>query len=153
MPLLTASSEINQRQRRLIVEKLQAGLKVLRGRVITVFGLAFKPHTDDVRESPAIALVRMLADLGAHVRAHDPVAIDKARHELSAYHIEFIADPYRAAEGTDALVLATEWDEYRTLDLTRLAKAMRHAILIDGRNLFRATQARAAGFIYSGIGT
>ena len=110
-------------------------LKVLRGRTIGVMGLAFKPGTDDVRESPAVEIIRLLVERGAHVKAHDPVAIDNARAVLADVEVEFVDDPYELARDCDGLVLVTEWDVYRDLDLARVASSMRLPILVDGRNV------------------
>ncbi len=152
MPIVQAARDVNQRQRQVIVEKLQGALKVLRGRVVGVMGLAFKPGTDDVRDGPALELVRILQGLGAHVRVHDPCAAENARRELADVEVDFCADVYTMAEGADALVLATEWDEYRGLRLSRLVGLMKTPVLVDGRNLFEPEVARAAGLTYVGIG-
>lgn len=152
MPVVQAAREVNTRQRQSVVEKLQSVLKVLRGRTVGVLGLAFKPNTDDVREAPALDVIRQLLERGVHVRAHDPVAMDKARHVLEGWDVEFIEDPYVLAEGSDALVLATEWDTYRHLDLSRLARLMRTPVVVDGRNLYDPEEIRAAGLVYLGVG-
>lgn len=152
MPIVAAAREVNFRQRLHAVEKLQEALKGVRGRIIGILGLAFKSGTDDVRESPALDVIRILCERGAHVRAHDPVALENARRALSGYEVEFFSDPYAMAEGAEALLLATDWPEYRRLDLVRLAKRMRTPVLIDGRNIFEPTEARAAGFVYLGMG-
>lgn len=124
----------------------------MRGRVIGVLELAFKPGTDDVREAPALDLIRLLLERGAHVRVHDPVAMENARKALKGLEVEYVDDPYAVAEGADALVLATEWPEYQGLDLRRLAARMRTLVLLDGRNVFDPKEARAAGLTYLGIG-
>lgn len=152
MPLTRAAREVNAQQRRIAVEKLQDVLKVLRGRTIGVMGLAFKPGTDDVRESPAVEIIRLLVERGAHVKAHDPVAIDNARAVLADVEVEFVDDPYELARDCDGLVLVTEWDVYRDLDLARVASSMRLPILVDGRNVFKPETAQAAGFTYLAIG-
>ncbi|MGI9952912.1 UDP-glucose/GDP-mannose dehydrogenase family protein [Moorellaceae bacterium AZ2] len=152
MPIVAACREVNFRQRYRVVEKLQEALKGVRGRVVGVLGLAFKPGTDDVRESPALEVVRILAERGAHVRAHDPVALDKARRALEGLEVEFFEDPYALASGAEALVLATDWPEYRHLDLARLAGMMRTPVLVDGRNLFDPEEVRRAGWTYMGVG-
>lgn len=152
MPIVQAAREVNARQRQHILEKLQAALKVLRGRIIGVLGLAFKPNTDDVRESPALEIIRLLIDRGAHVQAHDPVAVPKAREVLKRMEVEFKASPYQVADGADAVLVATEWDEYRTLDLKELSRRMHTPILVDGRNIYRPEEARAAGLLYMGVG-
>jgi UDPglucose 6-dehydrogenase len=152
MPIVAAAREVNFRQRLRAVEKLQEALKGVRGRIIGILGLAFKPGTDDVRESPALDVIRILCERGAHVRAHDPMALDKARRALNGLEVEFFSDPYALAEGAEALLLVTDWPEYRRLDLTRLAKLMRTPVLLDGRNVFDPNEARKAGFLYLGIG-
>lgn len=152
MPIVAASREVNSRQRYRVVEKLQETLKGVRGRVIGVLGLAFKPGTDDVRESPALDVVRILVERGAHVRVHDPVAMDNARRALEGLEVEFFRDPYTLASGAEALVLTTEWPQYRHLDLARLAGTMCTPVLVDGRNLFDPEEARRAGWTYMGIG-
>src|SRR5690606_5460203 len=134
------------------VEKLQEALKVLRGRTIGVLGLAFKPGTDDVRESPAIDIIRMLVGRGVHVKAHDPVAMDNARAVLTDIEVEFVHDPYELAKDADGLVLETERDVYRQLDLRQFAALMRVPVLLDGRNVYKHEEVRAAGFTYLGVG-
>ena len=152
MPIVHAAREVNLRQRHVAIEKLQGALKVLRGRTIGILGLSFKPNTDDVRESPAIDIIRLLADLGAHVRAYDPVALKNARRVLQDLDIDFVDSPYTLASGCDGLVLATEWDSFRDLNLERLAASMQVPVLVDGRNFFDPDQARQAGFVYMGMG-
>ena len=152
MRIVQAAREVNFRQRLRAVEKLQEALKGVRGRIIGVLGLAFKPGTDDVRESPALDVIRILCERGAHVRAHDPVALGKARCALNGLEVEFFSDPYALAEGAEALLLATDWPEYRRLDLDRLARLMRTPVLLDGRNVFDPNEARRAGFLYLGVG-
>ncbi|MEW6105721.1 MAG: UDP-glucose/GDP-mannose dehydrogenase family protein [Bacillota bacterium] len=153
MPLVEAAREINERQKLLAIEKLQAGLKVLRGRTIGVLGLAFKPGTDDVRESVSLAVIRLLVERGAHVRAHDPIAAANARTALADLdEVELVADPLEAADGADALLIATDWEEYRCLPLPALAARMRTRVLVDGRNLLRPDEAVQAGFTYFGFG-
>jgi len=152
MPIVAAAREVNFRQRLRAVEKLQEALKGVRGRIIGILGLAFKPGTDDVRESPALDVIRILCERGAHVRAHDPMALENARRALNNLEVEFFSDPYLLAEGAEALVVATDWPEYRDLDLDRLASVMRTPVLLDGRNLFDPNEAHKVGFLYLGIG-
>jgi len=152
MPIVEAARTVNLRQRLGMIEKLQGELKVIRGRTIGVLGLAFKPNTDDVRESPALEVIRILVERGAHVRAHDPIASENARAELAGLDVEFCGSPYQVADGADGLILATEWNLYRQLDLVRLANAMRCAVLVDGRNLYDPVEARQKGFTYVGVG-
>lgn len=152
LPIVAAAREVNARQRLLIVEKLQSVLRVLRGRMIGVLGLAFKPNTDDVRESPAIELVKLLVDRGAHVCVHDPAAIGKAQETLCGVEVEYAKDPYEVAENADAVVLATEWEAYHSLRLPELARRMRSRYLVDARNMYRRDEVEAAGLIYMGVG-
>lgn len=152
MPIVEAARKVNFRQRERAVKKLQEALKGVRGRVIGVLGLAFKPGTDDVREAPSLSIIQILVERGAHVRAHDPVAIPRAKEALAGLEVEFVETPYAAAQGADALVLATEWPEYRQLDLRELARSMRTPVLLDGRNIFDPKEARDAGFLYLGMG-
>ncbi len=152
MPIIEAACEVNQRQRTLIVEKLQHALKILRGRTIGILGLAFKPNTDDVRGAPALEIIRLLNEQGAYVRAHDPVAIPHAREDLENIEIEFVEDAYAVSIAADAIVIITDWNEYRSLNLHALAKPMSTPILIDGRNIYSPDEARDAGFQYMGIG-
>lgn len=152
MPIIQAARAVNDRQRLAVVEKLETALGGLSGHVIGILGLAFKPNTDDVRDSPALAVIRALTARGATVRAHDPVAGENAARELVGLPVTFAADPYTAAEGADALVLATAWDVYTRLEFSRLAATMRKPLLLDGRNCLNAVDVRAAGFTYLGMG-
>ena len=152
MPIIEAARQVNQRQRILIVEKLQQTLQILRGRTIGILGLAFKPNTDDVRGSPALEIIRLLHEQGAYVRAHDPVAIPHARGHVADIDVEFVEDAYAVSGGADAVVLITDWDEYRAINLRVLAEPMNTPILIDGRNIYSPDEARNAGFKYMGIG-
>lgn len=152
--LLSTVQGVNRRQRRLGLQKLQAHLKVLKGKTIAVFGLAFKPNTDDLRDAPALSIASDLLKLGARVKAFDPIAGEGARRLLPALVVS--EDPYEAAHGADALLIATEWDLFRSLDLPRLRSRMNPAqaqpLLLDGRNLLAPGEVRAAGFHYQGMG-
>jgi len=152
MRLVEAAREVNYRQRERAVERLQEVLKGVRGRIIGLLGLAFKPGTDDVRDSPSIDIIHMLLQREAHVRVNDPVAMDNARKVLQGLEVEFVDDPYEIAKGADALLLVTAWPQYRKLSLRKLASVMRTPILFDGRNFFEPEEARKAGFVYLGIG-
>ncbi|HEX3048544.1 MAG TPA: UDP-glucose/GDP-mannose dehydrogenase family protein [Bacillota bacterium] len=152
MPIIEAVRTINIRQRRLIIEKLQSFLKVLRGRTVGILGLTFKPGTDDLRESPAIEIINILLEGGAHIRAHDPIALPNAQKEIVSPEVELIDDPYILAENCDALVLLTEWDIYDRFDFKKLASKMRSPYLLDGRNFLNREELTQAGFIYEGVG-
>jgi UDPglucose 6-dehydrogenase len=146
MPIVRAAREANYCQRVRVVEKLLAELKILRGRTIGLLGLAFKPDTDDIRDAPALDVARRLIQRGARVKAHDPVALCRARRENIGSGIQFCETPEETAEGADALVLVTEWREYRGLEWGALAPTMRNALILDGRHVLDPSQLRAGGF-------
>jgi UDPglucose 6-dehydrogenase len=152
LTIAEAATRTNERQKRLLGKRVQAALgPLLDGKRIAVWGLAFKPETDDIRESPALALIDQLLAAGATVVAYDPAAMPNTR-ALLGEAIELADDPYAAARDADALVLVTEWHELREPDLERLRGVMRGALLIDGRNVWSPQDVRAAGFTYQGIG-
>ncbi len=148
--LLREVDRINQARIPHAVGKLKDQLWILKDKVIGVWGLAFKPDTDDIRYSPAIALVRQLLAEGAAVKAFDPKAMKKARLELP--DVTYCDNPYEAVSGADALVLTTEWKEFESVDLTRVKDLMRRALVLDGRNLFDREKIRSMGFEYLGFG-
>lgn len=149
--IVNATQEANQRQKRVLARLVLNHFGSISGKRIALWGLAFKPKTDDVRESPAIEVARQLAAAGATVCAYDPEANDNSRSEL-ADSVLYAKDMYTAAEGADALVLATEWPTFRRPDFYRLAAIMRGTAIFDGRNIWNPTELRAQGFTYYGIG-
>ncbi len=149
--LLQAVDYINERQKRSIVQKLKRFIPVLEGKTIAIWGLAFKPRTDDVREAPAITVIEMLRREYAKVRAYDPEAVDNMR-AIFGDKVYFAKDAYEALEGADALVILTEWDEFREPDFARMKELLRAPIVIDGRNIFNPDEVRALGFQYAGVG-
>jgi UDPglucose 6-dehydrogenase len=148
--LLEEVARINDGQRDVLLRHLREALWVLRNRTVTVLGLAYKANTDDMREAPAIAIIKALRREGAVVRAYDPAAEANARRTLEG--VTYYPDPYQAAKESDAVVLLTDWDEFRTLDLARLRDLMRRPVLIDGRNILDPEAARSLGFHYAGVG-
>ena len=148
--LLTAVMDINRDQRALAVEKLFECLDGSPDPVVGLLGLAFKPNTDDMREAPSVDVARMLLARGVTLRAYDPAATDKARAILP--EIEYKRDAYSVADGADALMVVTEWNEFRNLDLARLKASMRQPVGIDGRNIYDPVEMRRLGFVYRGIG-
>jgi UDPglucose 6-dehydrogenase len=150
--LLRAVIEINRDARRAVLLKARAALGDLDGKLIAVLGLAFKPNTDDLREAPALEVIRLLRSEGAQVRAYDPAAVDKARSEPLLSGVELVNSALEAANGADALVVLTEWDEFRQLDWREVRSAMAGSLLIDGRNMFDPAAMERAGFSYRGIG-
>jgi UDPglucose 6-dehydrogenase len=148
--LLRAVMEINRDMRRLVLQKVRAELGNLEERTIGVLGLAFKPNTDDLREAPAIEIIHLLQSEGARVKAYDPAATEAARDMLPG--VELCTDAYSVAEGADALLLLTQWSEFRRLDLPRVAQSMRYPLVVDGRNLYDPNDMVARGFKYLAIG-
>jgi len=149
--LLHAVMDINRDQRHSPLRKIENFLgRDLRGTIIGILGLSFKPNTDDVREAPSLEIIRNLQRKGATVRAYDPVAMDNAARLLNS--VEMMDTPYAVADGADALVLVTEWNEFKNLDLARVKESMRQPILVDGRNIYDPIAASDLGFQYSGIG-
>jgi UDPglucose 6-dehydrogenase len=149
--LLRSVERINERQKRLLFDLASKHLGPLAGKRVGVWGLAFKPRTDDMREAPSLVLLQLLAGAGAEVRAHDPAAAGVAAGLVGPL-VKLVGEPYEAAEGADALFLVTEWNEFRNPDFARLSRAMRGRALFDGRNVWDAARARAAGFTYFGVG-
>jgi UDPglucose 6-dehydrogenase len=150
--LLRSVERVNERQKRWLLEKATKHFGSLAGKTFGVWGLAFKPKTDDMREAPSITVVEGLLGNGARVKAHDPVAAGVAETLFHGRGVELTSEPYAAAEGADALLLVTEWNEFRNPDLARLKATMRQPVLVDGRNVWDAAKARAAGFTYYGVG-
>jgi UDPglucose 6-dehydrogenase len=148
--LLRAVMEINRDMRRLVLQKVRGTLGSVEDRVIGVLGLAFKPNTDDLRESPAIEIIHLLQSEGARVKAYDPAANEAARAVLPG--AELCTDAYAVAEGADALILVTNWSEFRRLDLERVRQSMRYPLLVDGRNLYDPQEMIERGFSYHPIG-
>ena len=152
LALVRATEEVNTRQKRVLGAKVAKRFGAsLAGRTIAVWGLAFKPQTDDIRESPALTLIDDLLAAGASVRAHDPQAMANVK-AIYGDRVLFADGMYGAVEGADALVLVTEWHEYRTPDFHRMKKLMKEAVLFDGRNMWAPDEVRELGFEYGGIG-
>ncbi len=150
--LLNAVMEINQDQRRLVIDKLVSLLGGLRGTTIGILGLAFKPNTDDMRDAPAIDIIRWLLGQGASVRAYDPVAMEAAQQVLKGLEVTYCKTSYEVAEGCDALVIVTEWNEFKSLNMYRIHGSMRRPVVIDGRNIYEPAEMQRLGFIYRGMG-
>ncbi len=152
MPLISAAVEVNRRQRKMIIEKLQQTLKVVRGSSVGILGLAFKANTDDIRESPAIDIIAELLDMGASVRVYDPVALDNYKNNFSQQEIIYSLSIDECAKDCDALVLLTEWEAFLHADWADIAKTMNNKIIIDGRNFLSAEDMANAGLKYFGVG-
>jgi len=150
--LLEAALDVNRAQRQLVIQKLQEKLFILKGRTIALLGLAFKPETDDLRDAPSLQIAERLLQMGARVKAYDPIAMPACRENHPELRIHYCESPEEAAGDADALVLVTEWKQFADLDLHDLAQRMAHPVLVDGRNLYDPEAARQAGFDYCGIG-
>ncbi|MBI2527203.1 MAG: UDP-glucose/GDP-mannose dehydrogenase family protein [Candidatus Rokubacteria bacterium] len=149
--LLRSVVEINRERAALLLEAMRKALGPIDSQTVAVLGLAFKPNTDDMREARSVEVIGLLRGAGAAVRAYDPVATDNARPLLPA-DVTFCASPYEAADGADALVLVTEWNEFRFLNLERLRAALRRPVIFDGRNLWEPERMRRLGFEYHSVG-
>jgi len=148
--LLQAVEDINSDQRRRAVDKLREELGSLQGRTVGLLGLAFKPNTDDMREAASLDIARMLLAAGAHVKAYDPVATGVAKGLLP--EVEYCHDAYQAAQESDAVMIVTDWNEFKQLDMPRLKAAMRTPLIVDGRNIYDGNVLREMGFTYRGTG-
>lgn len=148
--LLQAVMDINRNQRRRVVLRLRKELGSLNDKVIGVLGLSFKPNTDDIRESPPLEVIHLLQNEGAVVRAYDPQSMELVGKFEK--HIQLCENPYQVADGADALILATMWNEFKQLDFGRIKASMRQPILVDGRNLWDPDEMRQLGFTYYGVG-
>ncbi len=153
-PLLAAVEKVNNRQKQLLEQKVVRALgEDLTGKTIAVWGLAFKPNTDDMREAPSRILMEALWRRGAYVQAFDPVAMDEARRLYGEQcALQLCLDPYAACEGADALVICTEWQQFRSPDFARMRSLLRQPFIVDGRNIYDPASVRAEGFTYHAIG-
>jgi UDPglucose 6-dehydrogenase len=149
--IVEAVIRVNERQRRRMVDKLIEVLDgSVNGKTIAVLGLSFKPETDDIREAPAVDIIRALKERGAEIRAFDPAAMPPARRELPG--VALCDDSYSACEGADALAIVTEWNEFRMLDLDRVKQLLRRPVIVDLRNIYDPVSMRRAGFVYTSVG-
>ena len=148
--LLKVVQEINEYQRRQIVKKAKNLLWNLNGKTTGILGLAFKPNTDDMREAPSIDIIKKLQEEGARVKAYDPQAMENAK--LIFRDVEFCQHPYHVAEGADALIIVTEWDEFKALDLLKIKQLLKQPVIIDGRNIYNPQKMKDLGFRYQGVG-
>lgn len=149
--IVEAVNSVNDTRKRAMARKVAAPFGGnLRGKVIAILGLTFKPNTDDMREAPSIPLITALKDMGATVRAFDPVGMEQAKIEMP--DIQYCEDPYRCADGADALVIVTEWEQFRALDLDRLKREMACPVVVDLRNVYNPEELTKRGFLYQSIG-
>lgn len=148
--LLKRVEEINMEQRRNFIKKIEDTLWIVKDKTVGILGLAFKPNTDDMRSAPSIDIISELEREGATIKVYDPQAMQVAKKLLKG--VKFCKDPYQVARGSDALIIVTEWEEFRELNLDRIRKLMTHPIVIDGRNIFDPKIMEEKGFIYKSIG-
>ena len=149
--IVEAVASVNDQRKRAMARKVVAALDgSVRGKTVAVLGLTFKPNTDDTRDSPAIPLITALQDLGATVRAYDPAGMEQAKPQLQGVH--YCSGAYMAAEGAHAIVIATEWEQFRALDLSRLKAVMAQPVIVDLRNIYRADEMKRAKFKYVAVG-
>lgn len=149
--ILKEVQKVNRAQKRSIIKKIEELLWNLPKKTAGVLGLSFKPGTDDLRESPSLEIIEMLLKEGVHIKAYDPVAMDKARAVLGE-SVRFCKDAYQAAKDSDCLLIATEWNEFKEIDFKKIKKIMRQPVLIDGRNIYDPKEMKRLGFKYIGIG-
>ncbi|MCX5698696.1 MAG: UDP-glucose/GDP-mannose dehydrogenase family protein [Candidatus Omnitrophica bacterium] len=148
--ILKAVRNTNQEQKGFVLQKIKDALWIIRDKTIAVLGLAFKPNTDDLRNSPSINLINALIQEGAKIKVYDPQAMEKAAKILK--NVAFCKDAYQAAEGADCLIIATEWNEFKELDFIKLKKKLKRALIIDGRNIYDPKLLKGMGFTYIGVG-
>ena len=148
--LLKGVISANKRQRELMIDKIKHHLGDLKGKTIAILGLAFKQNTDDIRKSPAIDIIKLLLKEGAHIRCFDPLAMENTRKILP--NLTYCQDEYETARDSDALVIATEWNQFRNLDLLKIKKLLKSPILLDLRNLYEPATLKSLGFVYKGVG-
>ncbi len=150
--ILEAVEAVNDAQRQVLVKKLESMYPSLESLRIAVWGLTYKPKTDDVRDAPSLTILPVLVRRGAKVVAFDPIGVANAKQALAGLPITYVRDPYAALRGADALLILTEWDEFRSPDFSQMRKLMRRPVIVDGRNIYEAADAVAAGFTYLDIG-
>jgi UDPglucose 6-dehydrogenase len=149
--LLKEVEKINERQKEMVIKKISKMLWNISGKVIAVWGLAFKPDTDDIRSAPAIDIIKRLISEGARIRAYDPVAMENAKKEMDGA-VEYCGDIYEASKGADCVILMTEWNEFKEVDWKKIKSIMNQPVVLDGRNIYDPEKLKAMGFTYSGIG-
>jgi UDPglucose 6-dehydrogenase len=152
LSILAAIDAVNERQKKVLVGKIRQRFGDLTGKTFALWGIAFKPHTDDIREAPAIAIIEELIHAGAAVRAFDPVALENARKELATSGADFSDDPFEILHGSDALIIATEWPQFGEVDLNVIRESLKSPIIFDGRNMFEPAVVEASGLEYYSIG-
>jgi UDPglucose 6-dehydrogenase len=149
-PLMHAVQRVNQRQPRLVIEKLRYMVGSLQDKTIGILGLSFKPGSNDMLEARSVEVVRLLEDAGCRIKAYDPIAMEEAAKMMP--RVTYCEDAYKVASGSDALILVTEWGEFKELNLKKMASLMTRPVMVDSRNLYNPEEMIRAGFLYDGIG-
>jgi UDPglucose 6-dehydrogenase len=145
--ILEAANQTNEKQWKVFVEKVKKALKGVKGKKIAVLGLSFKPETDDIREAPSIKIVKSLIGLGAEVTAYDPVV-----KKISGLKLRMASSPYGAVKGKEAMIVVTEWNEFKQLDLERVKCLLKKPVVLDGRNIYSPAKMKNLGFTYISVG-
>ena len=148
--LLKSVDNINEQASKFFIKKIETVLSPIKGKTVGILGLSFKPNTDDMREAPSVKIITALQNAGAKIRAFDPVAMENAKKLL--HNVTYLENAYEVASGVDALVVITEWNEFKQLDLKKILTSMKHPILFDGRNMYDPVKVRKQGFEYFGVG-
>jgi UDPglucose 6-dehydrogenase len=152
LKIVESAIEVNQRQRTIMIDKIKKSVGKLNGKTIGILGLSFKPNTDDIRESPAIEMTKMLIRRGSKIRTYDPEALETAKAIFNSSKVTYCKDAYEVAKGSNALVIATEWNQFRMLDMKRIKKLLKEPILIDLRNVYEPSYVKKLGFSYTSVG-
>lgn len=149
--MLKAVKEVNEQQKSIFLDKIKSALWIIKDKTIGIWGLSFKPNTDDMRHAPSLGIIEALRKEGANIKAYDPTAAEKAR-EILGNDITFCRDPYSVCKGSDALLIITEWDEFKSADLVKVKKLLKRPLIIDGRNIYDSKDLKKMGYIYIGMG-
>ena len=152
MTLVETTIQANENQKKRMVEKIESILGNLEGKSLGILGLAFKPETDDMRDAPALTILPELYEKGAKLKAFDPQAMQEASWRLTDIGITYCNNEYQTAENTDALIILTEWNQFRSLDLVRIKNIMNQSLLFDLRNIYEPSYAKNLGFKYHSVG-
>jgi UDPglucose 6-dehydrogenase len=152
LKIVNSVIDVNKQQRTIMIDKIKKLVGNLRGKTIGILGLSFKPNTDDVRESPAIEIAEILIKRGSNIRTYDPEALDTARMILKSNRVTYCKDAYEVANGSNALVIVTEWNQFRMLDMKRIKRLLKDPILIDMRNVYEPSYVKKLGFLYTSVG-
>ena len=152
MRVISAVEEVNEAQKKVVFEKLKAALGTLKGKTVAMWGLSFKPETDDMREAPSVVIANLLLEAGATVRVYDPIAMDECKKRYLKDTVYYSNDIFDAVTGADALALVTEWKEFRVPAWDRVLELMKGRVVVDGRDIYTPAEMRSLGFDYYAIG-